>query len=44
MDGPNTYMGKLFGLFANMDKMIGTDFETGLAGIKAAAEERHAEA
>lgn len=44
MDGPNTYMGKLFGLFANMDKMIGRDFETGLAGIKAAAEDRHAEA
>lgn len=38
MDGPNSYMGKLFGLFVNMDKMIGKDFETGLAGIKAEAE------
>ncbi|MBK7752126.1 MAG: SRPBCC family protein [Flavobacteriales bacterium] len=34
MDGPNLFMGKLFGLFMNMDKMIGKDFETGLAGLK----------
>lgn len=38
MDGPNTFMGKLFGLFVNMDKMIGKDFENGLAGLKAEAE------
>ncbi len=38
MDGPNTYMGKLFGMFTDMDKMIGKDFETGLAGIKTLAE------
>lgn len=39
MDGPNTFMGKVFGLFVNMDKMIGKDFENGLAGLKAKAEE-----
>lgn len=38
MDGPNTFMGKVFGLFVNMDKMIGKDFEAGLAGLKAQAE------
>lgn len=38
MDGPNTYMGKLFGLFMNMDKMIGRDFEKGLAALKARVE------
>lgn len=38
MDGPNTFMGKVFGLFVNMDKMIGRDFESGLAGIKQLAE------
>lgn len=38
MDGPNTFMGKIFGLFVNMDRMIGKDFETGLAGIKTQAE------
>ena len=38
MDGPNLFMGKVMSLFMNMDKMIGKDFETGLAGIKAEAE------
>lgn len=38
MDGPNTFMGKVFSMFMNMDKMIGKDFETGLAGLKAMAE------
>jgi len=38
MDGPNTYMGKVFSLFVNMDKMIGRDFEKGLAALKAEAE------
>lgn len=38
MDGPNTFMGKVFGLFVNMDKMIGKDFESGLAGLKTQAE------
>lgn len=38
MDGPNLFMGKLFSLIMNMDKMIGKDFESGLAGLKAQAE------
>jgi hypothetical protein len=38
MDGPNTFMGKIFGLFMNMDKLIGKDFGTGLNGLKAEAE------
>ncbi len=38
MDGPNTFMGKVFGLFMNMDKLVGKDFEIGLAGLKVEAE------
>lgn len=38
MSGPRTFMSKLFGLFMNMEKMIGKDFEAGLASLKAAAE------
>jgi len=38
MDGDNTFMGKAFGLFMNMDKMVGGDFEKGLAQMKAVAE------
>jgi hypothetical protein len=38
MDGPNNFMGKLFSVFMNMDKMIGKDFESGLAGLKTEAE------
>lgn len=38
MDGPNLFMGKLMSLFIPMDKMIGKDFEQGLAGLKAEAE------
>ncbi len=38
MDGPNTFMGKVFGLFMNMDKLIGKDFEKGLAALKAEVE------
>ena len=33
MDGDNTFMGKAFGLFMNMDKMVGGDFEKGLAQL-----------
>lgn len=40
MDGPNTYMGKVFSLVVNMDKIIGKDFETGLAAIKQQAEKQ----
>jgi hypothetical protein len=38
MDGPNTFMGKVMSVFVSMDKMIGKDFEKGLANLKAAAE------
>jgi hypothetical protein len=40
-------MGKAFSLFADMDAMIGKDFEKGLAGMRTAAEaevKRRAEA
>jgi len=38
MDGPSPYVAKVMGVFMNMDKMIGNDFEAGLANMKAAAE------
>jgi hypothetical protein len=38
MDGDNNFMGKVFGLFMNMDKMVGGDFEKGLAQMKSVAE------
>jgi len=34
MTGENNFMGKAFGLFMNMDKMIGADFEKGLEQMK----------
>jgi len=42
MDGENTYLSKLIGLFFDMDGMIGGNFETGLANLKAEAEESDA--
>jgi hypothetical protein len=38
MHGPNPLMGKVMHLFVNMDRMVGTDFEAGLANLKAIAE------
>lgn len=38
MHGPQPYLSKLMGLVFNMDRMIGKDFETGLANLKSAAE------
>jgi uncharacterized protein YndB with AHSA1/START domain len=38
MTGPKTRMTKLMGLFTSMDKMIGPDFEKGLARLKDAVE------
>ena len=38
MDGPNAYLGKVIGVFMNMDRMIGSDFESGLAQLKTVAE------
>lgn len=36
--GPMPYVSKLMGLFFDMDKMIGKDFEVGLATLKSVAE------
>jgi hypothetical protein len=38
MDGPSTYTEKLMSVFVSMDKLIGKDFENGLANLKTAAE------
>lgn len=38
MSGPLTYPGKVMTVFVSMDKLIGSDFERGLANMKAAAE------
>jgi uncharacterized protein YndB with AHSA1/START domain len=38
MHGPAPFINKLMGVFMNFDKMIGKDFEQGLANLKALAE------
>ncbi len=38
MHGPMAFIARVFGIFVNMDKMIGNDFEAGLANLKAIAE------
>jgi uncharacterized protein YndB with AHSA1/START domain len=38
MRGRCPYLGKIVGLFFNMDRMVGGDFEAGLASLKAVAE------
>src|SRR5215210_6313508 len=38
MTGPMTLMTKVMGLFTSMDKMVGPDFEKGLARLKDAVE------
>jgi uncharacterized protein YndB with AHSA1/START domain len=38
MSGENDFLGKAFCLFMNMDKMVGKDFEQGLANLKKVAE------
>lgn len=38
MTGTSNFMVKLMGLIMNMDKMVGADFEKGLAAMKAEAE------
>ena len=40
MSGTNNFIGKAFCMFMNMEKMIGPDFEKGLAQLKAAAEKK----
>lgn len=34
MSGPSTYMSKLMSVFVSMDRMVGPDFEAGLANLK----------
>jgi hypothetical protein len=38
MQGPTPFFGKILHVFVNVDKMVGRDFETGLANLKAIAE------
>jgi hypothetical protein len=38
MSGNNNFIGKAICMFMNMDKMIGGDFEAGLAGIRSVVE------
>jgi Polyketide cyclase / dehydrase and lipid transport len=38
MDGKNNLMGKAMSVFMDLDRMIGTEFEKGLASLKALAE------
>ena len=38
MDGSTPFVGKIMHVFLNMDRMVGTDFEAGLANLKTAVE------
>ena len=38
MDGNHNFIGKAFGLFVNMDKLLGADIDKGLAQLKTVAE------
>jgi len=38
MQGPTPFVGKIMHVFMNMDRMVGKDFETGLANMKAQVE------
>jgi hypothetical protein len=40
MQGASPFIGKLMGLVFDMDKMIGGDFEAGLAALKTLAEQK----
>lgn len=40
MRGTNNYLGKILCTFINVDKMVGSDFEAGLANLKALVEKR----
>jgi hypothetical protein len=44
MYGPNLFIGRVMSIFFDMDKMIGKDFETGLANLKTLAEQKPADA
>jgi hypothetical protein len=38
MHGPTPYLAKIMHVFMNMDRMVGGDFEVGLANLKSIAE------
>jgi hypothetical protein len=38
LPGPSPFISKVIGIFGNMDRMIGKDFEAGLAELKTIAE------
>ncbi|MDP2411229.1 MAG: SRPBCC family protein [Pseudolabrys sp.] len=40
MQGPSPFIGKIMHVFFNMDRMVGSDFEVGLANLKAEAEKK----
>jgi hypothetical protein len=40
MDGNHNFIGKAFGMFVNMDNMLGGDIEKGLAQLKTVAESK----
>jgi len=42
MDGSNNFLGKVFSIFMDMNKLIGGDFETGLSALKMVAEQETA--
>jgi hypothetical protein len=44
MDGNHNFIGKAMGMFMNMDKMLGSDIEKGLARLKTLAETKQAAA
>ena len=39
MDGPSPFINKVMSIFMNFDKLIGTDFEAGLANLKRVSEQ-----
>ncbi len=41
LSGPNPFMAKLMSVFVSMDKMVGKDFELGLANLKTLVESEH---
>jgi hypothetical protein len=42
MNGPANFISKLMGVFIDMDKMVGRDFEDGLQNLRQLAEGSHA--
>ena len=40
MSGPANFVSKLMGVFIDMDKMVGSDFEDGLQNLRQLAEAR----